>query len=412
MAWLMLLSSLFLTASVTQRTVGASGRKLPITVNGTRFFIGNERFFLSGANTAWVHYGADFGNNQYSRSRQDFLYLLSNVSKAGGNSMRTWIHVDGGTSPHFDSRGFVTALDKDGTFLNDFRHYLDDARARNILIFPTLWNGAAVSTQNGSLLEGLITDPSKLDSYIDHALVPWVRAVKDHPALGGWDIVNEMEGVIIPGESSQQPCYDTRFLKRSTAGFAGRLYRAEQLLRFVNWQADAIRRVDPTALVTAGSWRQWSQSQSDALGGRNLYTDHCLLTAGCRAQGTLTFYSTHVYAILDLLFWPDAAFLHQMRDYALDKPLVLAEFSQVGGAGMTITDQFLWAYQKGYSGAWGWQAIGMGQGSDSLQTQVKGINTLKNINNQAEGGRVPINIHNHSGCSFWWLLCWLLGWFC
>ena len=25
-------------------------------------------------------------------------------------------------------------------------------------------------------------------------------------------------------------------------------------------------------------------------------------------QGTLTFYSTHVYAVLDLVFWPDAAF--------------------------------------------------------------------------------------------------------
>ena len=37
-----------------------------------------------------------------------------------------------------------------------------------------------------------------------------------------------------------------------------------------------------------------------------------------------------------------------MEEYRLDKPLVLAEFSQVGGAGMTITDQFLWAYRKGY----------------------------------------------------------------
>jgi mannan endo-1,4-beta-mannosidase len=36
----------------------------------------------------------------------------------------------------------VTGLDSDGSFLNDFKQYLDDAHARGILIFPTLWNGA------------------------------------------------------------------------------------------------------------------------------------------------------------------------------------------------------------------------------------------------------------------------------
>ena len=74
------------------------GSKLPIRVNGTRFYIGNERFFLSGANTAWVNYAADFGNNQYSHSRQIFLQLLSNVSDAGGNSMSMRIQTTLGNS--------------------------------------------------------------------------------------------------------------------------------------------------------------------------------------------------------------------------------------------------------------------------------------------------------------------------
>ena len=71
----------------TLNVTAVTGKKLDIRVNQTRFYIGNERFFLSGANTAWVHYGEDFGNRQYDRSRQEFLYLLSNVSDAGGNSM-------------------------------------------------------------------------------------------------------------------------------------------------------------------------------------------------------------------------------------------------------------------------------------------------------------------------------------
>nr|KAG5687812.1 hypothetical protein BaRGS_005442 [Batillaria attramentaria] len=127
------------------------------------------------------------------------------------------------TSPQFDDEGYVVSLDANGTFLSDFRRYLDDARAHNILVFATLWNGASVSRQYKRLLQGLLTDTSKLQSYIDHALVPWVRAVKDHPALGGWDIINEMEGVIITGEKENNPCFDTRFLEGSTAGFAEEL---------------------------------------------------------------------------------------------------------------------------------------------------------------------------------------------
>ena len=54
------------------------------------------------------------------------------------------MHIHGATSPQFDSNGYVTGLDNDGSFLTDFRRYLDDALARGILIFPTLWNGAYV----------------------------------------------------------------------------------------------------------------------------------------------------------------------------------------------------------------------------------------------------------------------------
>jgi mannan endo-1,4-beta-mannosidase len=54
------------------------------------------------------------------------------------------VHVHGAVSPAFDSSGLVTGLDRDGTFIDEFKQYLDDALARNILIFPTLWNGAVV----------------------------------------------------------------------------------------------------------------------------------------------------------------------------------------------------------------------------------------------------------------------------
>ena len=46
-----------------------------------------HKVFLSGANTAWVAYGYDFGNSQYQYRRDQFLHKLDLVSQAGGNSM-------------------------------------------------------------------------------------------------------------------------------------------------------------------------------------------------------------------------------------------------------------------------------------------------------------------------------------
>ncbi|KAK7104064.1 mannan endo-1,4-beta-mannosidase-like [Littorina saxatilis] len=356
-----------------------------VTVKGNDLVHNGQKVFLSGANTAWVAYGYDFGNHQYQYRRTRYLELMDKVKNAGGNSMRTWVHIEGATSPEFDGSGHVTALDKDGSFISDFQQYLDDAQQRNILIFPTLWNGAL--KQNHAHFQGLVEDTSKLQSYLDKALIPWVKAVKDHPALGGWDIINEMEGIIIPGTQDSEPCFDTTFLANSGAGWAGKTHTAKQLLRFVNWQVDAIRRTDPTALVTAGSWSQ--KSQSDQWGDRNIYSDTCLTKAGGKAQGTLTFYSTHCYD-WQRKFSDDAPFLHSAADYKLDKPLVVAEFNSARGAGMTIEAEFTYLYTHGYSGAWSWHANADGGDTDPTDVQMRGIAALKG--KHGAGGQVALSL--------------------
>ncbi|KAK7104063.1 mannan endo-1,4-beta-mannosidase-like [Littorina saxatilis] len=341
-----------------------------VTIEEKHLVQDGQRIFLSGANTAWVSYGYDFGNSQYQYRRNQFIQRLDLVKNAGGNSMRTWVHIHGATSPQFDSNSYVTGLDNDGTFLADFKQYLDDALARGILIFPTLWNGAFVKPQWTSRLQGLIKDTSKLQSYLDKALIPWVKAVKDHPALGGWDIINEMEGFIKPGQYNSESCFDTRFLQNSGAGWAGQLYTAQELLRFINWQAEAICRADPQALVTAGSWSQ--NSQTYQWGKKNLYSDQCLIKAGGKANGILTFYSTHSYAWQGQ-FGSEAVFNHQFSDYNLYKPLVVAEFSQTKGAGRSAAQLFNYVYDNGYSGAWIWS-------DETNAVQSAGISALNGKN--------------------------------
>ncbi|ESO92793.1 hypothetical protein LOTGIDRAFT_216450 [Lottia gigantea] len=358
-----------------------------LKIQGTNFVKDGKRVFLSGGNQAWIAYGYDFGDHNYEYRKADFEKYLKLVHDNGGNSIRVWIHVEGVISPHFDSNGYVTGLDKVGTFIAEFKEYLAKAQSYNILIFPCLWNGAV--KQNHEHLHGLIVDNAKLQSYIDKALIPWVKAVKDEPALGGWDIMNEFEGEIKPGLHSNEPCFDTVFLQNSGAGWAGATYSAQQFLRFINWQTDAIRRTDPEALVTAGSWN--ARDNTDKMNTHNLYSDKCLIKAGGRKHGTLNFFSSHSYA------WQGkydefAPFKHKASDYGFNRPFVIAEFNQVSGAGMDITEQFAWAYNQGYGGAWTWHLHADGSNTDSTANQLRGMKSVRNKNDQSKGGLVAFKV--------------------
>ncbi|XP_046582031.1 mannan endo-1,4-beta-mannosidase-like [Haliotis rubra] len=359
-----------------------------LTVKGTDFEQNGKKVFLSGVNQAWIAYGYDFGDNNYEYRHLEFEKYLKLVADNGGNSIRVWVHIEGAVTPHFDASGMVVSLDQKGTFISDIKKYLRKALEYNILIFFCLWNGALAQNDHFKL-DGLIKDEAKLQSYIDNALIPWVKAVKDEPSMGGWDIINEMEGEIKPNLANAEPCFDTKFLLNSGAGWAGQKYTAEEFLKFINWQVDAIRQVDPQALVTAGSWE--ARDNVDKWGGFNLYKDECLVKAGGKKMGTLTFYSSHTYS------WQGkysefSPFKHVFADYGLKKPLVVAEFNQVSGAGMDIVDQFKHLYTSGYAGGWTWHAKADGANSDSTANQMRGLLSLKGKVDQTEGGQIPLTL--------------------
>lgn len=147
---------------------------------------------MSGTNTAWVNYAYDFGNNQYEKSsKARWEADIPKLAQSGMNSIRVWVHAEGANTPHFDGNGYVTGTDRQGTLISDLKHFLDICKRNNILVNLVLWNGALMRNNN---YKNLYWDQSKLQSYIDNALIPMVKALRYHPALAAWEPLNEPEG--------------------------------------------------------------------------------------------------------------------------------------------------------------------------------------------------------------------------
>lgn len=211
-----------------------------------------------------------------------------------------------------------------------------------------MWNGAVLSNQKAI---NLFWDTDKLQSFIDNALIPIVTALSNETAIMAWEIINEPEGSVQIGSDSEA-CFDTTPLSGSGAGWTGVNLPMRNILQFISMQASAIHTADPKALVTVGTWSE--KSATDNWGYRNYYKDECLNRFGL-SDSTIDFYQIHTYD------WggqwnAHSPFVHNKEDFALDKPLVIGEFDEENGGGMTIESLYDYALQHGYDGAWAWTA--------------------------------------------------------
>ena len=341
---------------------------LVVLSSGTGLFAGEnllslptgQKVFASGMNLAWIHFGrdlTDFNSVAFTRA-------LDEVSSAGGNTLRWWLHVNGSTSPRFDD-GRVSGLNR--TEIPSLKKALNLAQERGMVLVLCLWSFDMLQENAGVDLtrnQRLIEDPNQTRAYIEKALVPLVRAVKDHPAILCWEICNEPEGMT------------------AKWGWTPRRVSMEHVQRFHNLLAGAIHREAPKALVTTGCWNVLVMCDKGDF--KNYYSDQELIRAGGDPLGKLDFYQVHYYPR-----WYGEAhspFHHPAEYWGLDKPILIGEFQAKGFVNLTERDRlktamttrelYLYAMENGYAGALGWTWTGH-DGLGNVKDSEPGMIALK-----------------------------------
>ncbi len=324
-----------------------------------RIIHNGQEIFLSGINLAWI----DFAKDLSRFDEPEFTRALDEVSDAGGNCVRWWLHVNGRYSPVF-TEGKVSGPGESD--IKNIKLALDLARERDISLILCLWSfdmlqpnaGGKNHERNLKLLE----DAEYTQAYIDNALTPMVKALKGHPAILCWEIFNEAEGMASDIEWGGWTPAKTVF--------------EPHIQRFINMAAGAIHRTDPDALVSNGCWSFKVLTDIEtSRKNKNLYSDDKLIEAGKDSLGTLDFYMVHYYDWAKEEYSP---FHHPASYWQLDKPMVVGEFSAMGPVeGIDIIAAHNSLYHKGYAGAlsWSWQGH---DGQGSLEDAAPALRFMKN----------------------------------
>ena len=312
----------------------ASGQQAP----DNRIEVDGKEVFLSGANIAWINYGRDVGPNSVPLSSFDDVFQATESN--GGNVLRLWIHINGTNTPEWSGDEVIGP--GSGT-ISDMRAILDAAWEKDISFVLCLWSfdmlqGAGTQTGLSSAQieknRGLLTDPVKLQTYIDNSLIPMVEALGDHPAIAAWEVFNEPEG-----------------MSNEFNGWTPNKVDMADIQMMVNKVAGAIHRTNENAVVSNGAWSFHSLANTSNQNSKNYYSDEELIAAGGDTLGTLDFYMVHYYPWGGTEISP---FHHDKDSWGLDKPVVVAEFDAVDTFGVPGEDTYATLYERGYAGALGW----------------------------------------------------------
>jgi len=327
-----------------------------ITIEGTKFMVGDKEIFINGVNTPWDNWN-DFGGN-YDHNFWDTEF--QKIHQAGGNGSRIWISCNGDVGINIDESGVVSGATQD--HWDDLDDMFALAQNHQIYIMATLtsFDHFKNTYQKYMRWRNMIADNEKVTSYIDNYVIPFVNRYKDNPYLWCIDVCNEIEWVHENPECGQ--------------------IEWDRLQYFVARVATAVH-ANSSVLVTKGSAGVKWNSDSEGCEG-NFWSDMNLQLQYNAPGAFLDFYSPHYYG-WNVRWFGNFATEKTPDDYDInDRPCMIGEnpakgiFIQEPSGSNTlvvpITEAFIKTYQQGWRGLMVWTSNGV-DGNGSLEDCGPGL---------------------------------------
>lgn len=311
-----------------------------VTVDGTKFMVGDKELWLNGVNAPWDKWN-DFGGGFNFEFWQDHFQKLHN---SGVNAARIWIVCNG------DVGMLISA---DGTFDGATTAHWEDldnlfylAEQYQIYIMATVqsFDNFKDSNQNYNAWRALIQDSDKTDRFVDNYIVPFVQRYGKSDYFWSVDLCNEPDWIV---ENDECGKLDWLYLEQYYA------------------KAAAAIHANSDVLVTVGMGMIKYNSDSQQ-GNKISDSELQSVLSGDKYDKSLAyvdFYSTHWYTWMQGMWgYP---FGESPTDFGLDgtKPSVIGECPAVASdSDFDITSAYEEAYNNGWNGVFAWKTSGQDDG--------------------------------------------------
>lgn len=155
--------------------------------------------FNVGFNQAWLksNYAHQWTDKDYDQS--EVKRLLDLTQKAGSKTIRMWLFEGADSNALIWKDGKVAGLHPD--FLKNFQHFLTEAKARGIKVYPTLFSpGALDDSKDRAINErwwNLYNNKQgAMDAFQTNALEPLMKLInksENKDSVFGIDVANEID---------------------------------------------------------------------------------------------------------------------------------------------------------------------------------------------------------------------------
>ena len=315
-------------------------------------------YFINGINIPWHNYNNDFGTNYLYGANYNPVYfdsVFTECQNYGVNCVRVWLHTDGGTTPEFDSLGFVTGLDTN--FFSNLDDFFQRAQNHNIMVIPAIWSFEMMNNDSawgkyGGMHSDLIQDTLKTKSYINNVLIPMVTRYANQCNLLAWEIINEPEWATTvsgnnPNLSQHVPM--------------------TQMQRFVGMLAEAVHTYSPKMVTVGSASLKWNSDKLSfptiCIG--NFWKDAAIKGAYNKPLAYLDFYEIHYYDWMKTIYQNYDPYDYTLPYWGLDKPTLIGETPGISSK-HSASDMLYNAFIGNYAGALFWSFYDGGSGNGNF----------------------------------------------